>query len=95
MPTDQFPLEDYYARVGISAGEGPTLERLEEIQRAQLCSIPYENFDVLLGRGVNLSPDHLYPKLLHSARGGYCFELNGLFFATWTARRLFSMTHAL
>ena len=98
MPTDQFPLEDYYARLGISAGEGPTLARLEEIQRAQLCTIPYENFDVLLGRGVNLSPDHLYPKLLNSARGRYCFELNGLFFAAllaegFKARRLLGRVH--
>jgi N-hydroxyarylamine O-acetyltransferase len=75
----QFPLGEYYDRTGVSAGGQRTVSRLEELQRAQLYSIPYENFDVLLGRGINLSIDHLVEKIVRSPRGGYCFELNGLF----------------
>jgi N-hydroxyarylamine O-acetyltransferase len=75
----RFPLDEYRSRIGVSAVEGATVDRLHELQQAQLLSIPYENFDIALGRGVQLSPDRLIQKLLRSPRGGYCFELNGLF----------------
>lgn len=98
MTSASFPLDEYHARIGVSAGAGPTVERLEELQSAQLCSIPYENFDILLGRGINLSPDHLIDKLVRSPRGGYCFELNGLFLAAleaegFEARRYLGRVH--
>jgi N-hydroxyarylamine O-acetyltransferase len=41
--------------------------------------MPFENFDILLGRGIALEPAALCNKLVYRARGGYCFELNGLF----------------
>src|SRR4030095_5838167 len=36
--------------------------------------IPFENLDVLLGRGVRIDPDSVYSKLVAGGRGGYCFE---------------------
>ena len=93
-----FPLDEYYARIGVLTSANLSIQRMEELQRAQLCAIPYENFDVLLGRGVDLSPQHLIDKLIRSPRGGYCFELNGLFFAAlqaegFEARRLLGRVH--
>ena len=38
-----------------------------------------KNLDVLNGRGISLDPDRIIHKLIDSQRGGYCFELNGLF----------------
>lgn len=63
------------------------------IQRAHRLAIPFENFDVLLGRGVSLDPDDVFDKLVRRRRGGYCFEHNGLFLealraAGFTARPL-------
>ena len=49
------------------------------MHRAQLATIPFENFDILLGRSILLSPESLVDKLIARPRGGYCFELNGLF----------------
>lgn len=49
------------------------------IQRAHRLAIPFENFDVLLGRGVSLGAGKVFDKLVRQRRGGYCFEQNGLF----------------
>ncbi|MCA9567143.1 MAG: arylamine N-acetyltransferase [Myxococcales bacterium] len=38
------------------------------------CAVPFENLDVLAGRGVSLEPDTVYDKLVVRRRGGYCFE---------------------
>ena len=43
--------------------------------------IPFENFDVLLGRPIRLDPEGLQAKLVGAGRGGYCFEHNTLFAA--------------
>ena len=79
MTQETFPLDAYMARIGyagpVKASEGV----LEAVQRAQLATVPFENFDILLGRGVSLEPAALCQKLIHSWRGGYCFELNTLF----------------
>jgi N-hydroxyarylamine O-acetyltransferase len=62
-----------------SGGVQPTEDCLEALHRAQVYTIPFENFDILLGRGITLEPAALCDKLVHHKRGGYCFELNGLF----------------
>ena len=74
----RIPLDEYYQRTGVGQPGEISLARLGELQLGQLCAIPYENFDVLLGRGIHLSVDSLTEKLIRSRRGGYCFELNGL-----------------
>jgi N-hydroxyarylamine O-acetyltransferase len=56
----------------------PTEGCLEALHRTQVSTLPFENFDILLGRGIALAPTALCHKLVHRARGGYCFELNGL-----------------
>lgn len=98
MPLDNFPLDEYCARTGASTSGSANLEHLEELQRAQLYSIPFENFDIQLGRGIDLAPEHLIEKLLRRDRGGYCFELNGLFLsalraAGYDARALLARVH--
>lgn len=47
--------------------------------RHQLFSIPFENGDVQAGKVVSLVPEDIADKLLRQKRGGYCYEVNGLF----------------
>jgi N-hydroxyarylamine O-acetyltransferase len=42
--------------------------------RAHMRAIPFENLDVLLGRGVRVDLDSVFAKLVIARRGGYCFE---------------------
>ncbi len=57
----------------------PTVEALRTLHLAHNCAIPFENLDVLLPREIQLDETALEEKLLYARRGGYCFELNGLF----------------
>ncbi|SFB46822.1 arylamine N-acetyltransferase family protein [Azotobacter beijerinckii] len=79
MNNKAFDLDAYLARLNHSGPLRPTQDCLEALHRAQLYTIPFENFDIQLGRGIALEPEALCDKLVHRARGGYCFELNGLF----------------
>jgi len=41
--------------------------------------VPFENLDIHLGRRLVLDPEANYEKIVERRRGGWCFELNGLF----------------
>jgi N-hydroxyarylamine O-acetyltransferase len=69
-------LDAYLARIGYDGPREPTLAVLHAISRAHVSTIPFENLDVLLGRGIDLDPAAVEHKLVHARRGGYCFEHN-------------------
>jgi len=77
----------YLRRVGVDPGRVTTsLESLHRLQRAHVEAVPFENLSIVgdpfakgRGEGVTLDPDALYEKVVGRERGGYCFELNGLF----------------
>jgi N-hydroxyarylamine O-acetyltransferase len=72
-------VERYLARIGYRGSVEPTFETLSCLQRAHLRSIPYENLDIHLGRPLPLGADHAFEKLVVRERGGWCYEMNGLF----------------
>jgi len=78
-------LDGYLARIGLGLLPPATAEGLATVQRAHRLAIPFENLDVRLGRGISLDPDHVFEKLVHKRRGGYCFEQNQLFLRALTA----------
>lgn len=59
----------------------PTVGTLRELHRAHIAAIPFENLDIVTGRGIAIDLDSLQAKLVGRARGGYCFEHNLLFAA--------------
>lgn len=71
-------LDAYFDRIGYRGSRQPTLETLHAITLHHATTIPFENLDVILGRGVSLSPDAIFRKLVGARRGGYCFEQNNL-----------------
>lgn len=70
--------ELYLKRIGLHCAPDVNSRGLQELHRAQYFSIPFENFDIRLGLGINLDKDHVFEKLVVRRRGGYCFELNGM-----------------
>lgn len=76
--TSEVDLDAYFRRIGYTGERTPTLETLREIQRLHTAVIPFENLNPLLGLPVLLDMDSLQQKLVHSRRGGYCFEQNQL-----------------
>lgn len=82
--------EDYYAsipdidayldRIGMKRPVEPDLKTLNEIVYAHQCKVPFENIDIYaFKKEVSLSIPDLFDKVVTRKRGGYCFELNGLF----------------
>lgn len=73
-----FNKKEYLTRINFHGEVNVDFESLRAIHRAQHTSIPFENFDVCLGRSIQLDPESIFKKLVKQKRGGYCFELNGL-----------------
>ena len=67
-------LDAYLARIGYTGRREPTFATLAGVLRAHVRTIPFENIDVLLGRGIDLDLHALQAKLVRARRGGYCFE---------------------
>ena len=65
-----FDLDGYLSRLNYSGAVRPTEDGLEALHRAQFYSIPFENFDILLGRSIVLDPPALFDKLVSRRRGG-------------------------
>ncbi|MFP4537266.1 MAG: arylamine N-acetyltransferase family protein [Dichotomicrobium sp.] len=72
-------LDAYSARIGYLGPRAPTLETLQALHECHPDAIVFEALDVLLDRGVDLSPEAIDAKLIDGGRGGYCFEQNDLF----------------
>lgn len=70
----------YLSRIGLA---GATLaqdaDSLRLLQRRHLLSVPFENLDIHWQRSIVLDTDKFYSKIVHERRGGFCYELNGLF----------------
>jgi N-hydroxyarylamine O-acetyltransferase len=72
-------LSAYFRRVDYTGDAKPTAETLVALHRGHTYNIPFENLDVYAGKTISLAPDALFDKLVTRRRGGYCFEMNGLF----------------
>lgn len=77
--TESFDLDAYLGRIGWSGDLEPDYATLAGLLDAHMRSIPFENLDVLLGRGIRLDLPSLTAKLVTGKRGGYCFEHATLF----------------
>lgn len=55
------------------------VETLRALHRAHLLTIPFENHDIHLHRRIVLDEAALFEKIVVNKRGGFCYELNGLF----------------
>ena len=76
-----FEIPAYAARLDYRGKLDPCIETLRGLHEAHTLTVPFENLDVRLGRPILLDPATLFRKIVCERRGGYCFELNGLFAA--------------
>ena len=73
-------VDAYLARISCGGTKEPSLENLHRLVLCHQRSVPFENLDQVYGKKtVSLDPGALYEKIVENRRGGYCFELNGLF----------------
>jgi len=79
-------VDAYLKRIGYRGPLEPGIETLRQLHRAHMLAVPFENLDIPLGRPIVLSPPMFYDKIVRRKRGGFCYELNGLF--AWLLEQL-------
>lgn len=72
-------IKAYLARIEYAGPVKPDVQTLHGLQRAHMQHIPFENLDIGRKRPIRLDKDALWDKIIVQKRGGFCYELNGLF----------------
>jgi len=78
-------VEQYLRRIEYDGPLEPSRASLRSLHRQHLYTVPFENLDIALGVPIVLQPERLYDKIVARRRGGFCYELNGLFCELLTA----------
>jgi N-hydroxyarylamine O-acetyltransferase len=76
----------YLERIGYDKAVQPDFETLIGLHRAHLLTVPFENLDIQLGKRIRLTEQALWEKIIAHKRGGFCYELNGLF--AWLLKQI-------
>ena len=71
----------YLERINYRGSQAPTPETLRALQEAHLLAVPFENLSIHNGQRIILEEEALFDKVITRRRGGFCYELNGLFAA--------------
>jgi N-hydroxyarylamine O-acetyltransferase len=69
----------YLERIGLSAPLAAGAATLRVLHRAHQIAVPFENLSIHLGEPISLDEDDLIAKIVRNRRGGFCYELNGMF----------------
>src|SRR5512135_3562244 len=78
-------LSPYLDRINYKGTVEPTPSTLRSLHRAHMLAVPFENLDIVpLHREIHLDEPALWEKIVLRRRGGFCYELNGLF--AWLLR---------
>jgi N-hydroxyarylamine O-acetyltransferase len=75
----RFDVTTYLERIGSEGPTTPTGATLRALHLQHLLTVPFENLDIHLRRPLVLDEGHLFAKIVGRRRGGFCYELNGLF----------------
>ena len=75
----EFDVTAYLERIRYREHTSPSFTTLAGLHHAHLQAVPFENLDVISRRPISLDPADLFMKIVRQRRGGFCYELNGLF----------------
>lgn len=74
-------IEPYLKRIVYNGPLTPTAGTLRDLQVAHLLAVPFENLSIHSDETIVLDDDALFTKIVEKRRGGFCYEMNGLFAA--------------
>jgi N-hydroxyarylamine O-acetyltransferase len=69
----------YLSRIGLSRPVACDASGLRDLHAAHLFAVPFENLSIHLGEPISLDEQQLFGKIVERHRGGFCYELNGMF----------------
>ena len=87
-------LDAYLERINYRGPVTCNSETMAALHRAHVAAIPFENLDVIVGRGVSVELEAIQAKLVERRRGGYCYE-HGLLFGAVLQRPGFAVDRRL
>jgi N-hydroxyarylamine O-acetyltransferase len=71
----------YLQRINYDGPLAPSAETLRQLHLAHLLSVPFENLSIHRREPIVLDDAALFEKIVRRQRGGFCYELNGVFAA--------------
>ncbi|QEL24751.1 arylamine N-acetyltransferase [Bosea sp. F3-2] len=78
-------LDAYLARIGIDRPVSLDLQSLSRLHYAHLMTFTWEALDAFMGWPSSITPASAFAKMVEGRRGGWCYEMNGLFGAALDA----------
>lgn len=72
-------VQEYLKRIHYTGDVHPSPEVLKALQKHHLLHVPFENLDIHYGKPIELDTAQFFTKIVTEKRGGFCYELNGLF----------------
>lgn len=73
-------IEKYLNYLDVEPQEKLTYTYLANLQLQHMYKIPFENLDIHLNIPIVLEKEYLFNKIINNKRGGFCYELNYLFY---------------
>ncbi|HVF90513.1 MAG TPA: arylamine N-acetyltransferase [Blastocatellia bacterium] len=74
-------IKAYLQRINYTGSLSLDDRTLRDLQLAHLLSVPFENLSIHAGEPILIQEGALFDKVVSRRRGGFCYELNGLFAA--------------
>ncbi|MDJ0340801.1 arylamine N-acetyltransferase [Streptomyces sp. H10-C2] len=82
---DASQADAYLSRIGADHPAVTDAAALRGLQLSHLLTVPFENLSIHLGEDIVLTEEALLAKVVTARRGGFCYEVNGVFGALLTA----------
>lgn len=77
--SNRMNIKSYLERINYRGSLACTSETLRELQVAHLLTVPFENLSIHAKEAIVLETEALFGKIVDRQRGGFCYEVNGLF----------------
>ena len=85
-------IRPYLTRIQYFMPVKPDAQTLQGLHLSHMQNVPFENLDIGLKRPILLTEEALWHKIVVQKRGGFCYELNGLF--AWLLKEIgFDVTY--
>lgn len=78
-------LDAYLARIRVNRPVSLDIDSLSKLHRAHLMAFTWEALDAFMGWPSSIAPAAAFAKMVEGKRGGWCYEMNGLFGAALAA----------
>lgn len=82
----------YLERINYTGSVKADTQTLYGLHLAHMLAVPFENLDIGLKRPIHIDEQSIWDKIIVNKRGGFCYELNGLF--AWLLKQIgFDVTY--